>query len=514
MLWGSGAEPDAAKARTGTGEVVAYSLALAAVLSAAGVVAQATAMSNLGFADRIVPAAMSSWYPAGLALAAALASRLTDAPVGRRGLRIVLDSALDLIAVTAVVASAYSLLALSTSRLVGADQYGELAPRLRLAFGAGAFATLLLAGSTLWCLRRPRHDRFAAAPVGDEAESELLGWPVVMPPAACLLAAVVALVTGAGTNLLPSSIGRFGSGSGGVQGFAGPGASFSTRLGSTSIVFNQVPIAFAAFTVVLLVAAAMQARGRRPAANWFSTAAAVVGLVAVAAAAHTVARDLGSTDHFRSFNWSSRVATIGTALASGAVGVATCFVVRRLRVGEAFDSSILRDRGRALRPALRVVAGGLTAAAVAAAGFSAILIFQGSTRLSVADRALQLSAFVLLTVGLAFAAVIVATLSRWASNERAPTDEALGAVAATVAAAALAHAVYVIYFILFGPTDRQFSIKKYTSTAQRAGFVAQAVAVGLIATGTLLFVWRTRANVPFDEPDYVDDGIPIIDLAP
>jgi hypothetical protein len=507
-----------------TGRVVAWCLTIAAILSAVGVAAEAIGFSGFGIRLRIVQAALSSLYPVALALAATVTLSLTDA--GSEDLeqpsrlRSWADGSLALAAAAVVAASAFAMACFLDLDLLGErDLGGSVSWRFRIGALAASLASLLLGMVALFVIGRDRRRFTSAGPVPDspvDSVSHAVESPagrIAGPAVGYLLATVVAMLTTAVATAFASS-GSVGGQSG--FSFGTPGRSVGERIADASQVFSSMPIALAALAVVMLVAVGTRREPRRSITDLIATTAAIVGLVAIVAAGyatwHAVAADpiTAGPESFFSDAW-ARLGTVGAALASGTLGLAACYVQRHLPSTRPVDHVVRRSR---FDP--RVVATCLVIAALVLVASQVNTVVDSDTGLPAGELIVQLTSSLLLTVGLALAAVIVMTSSRRELSEPAePTARdggsiAVNVIAAGVALVTLAFSAYAVVYVLFGTDESRLSFVAHATTSQRVGYVATAVATGLVATAVLHFILGARRPLA-KEPKGGDD-VDVVDL--
>lgn len=499
MLSERGDEQSWGSAWQDTGRVVAWCLAIAALLSAVSVVAELTSFSGVAISDRVVETALLSLFPVGLALAAAVALALTDARDrdarnrwSARG-----RGAVALVAALTVATSAYAIFVMLVGKSIGDAQFvANTGWAQRLGFAGAALASAVVGAAALSVVVGGRRSVESVAEWDGDANG-LLPWRVLGPTIVCLLVAALAMVERAADT---GSVGTIGD-----------------RVATASLRFDDFPIAFVAFAVVVLVAAGRRDEARNGKIDAVVTIAGTIGLLAVVAGAYAVwrvaTRDPSGLSVGGLPGWWGRAGVISHALASGTVGVAALYLARRLRVVEPARVEVNAEIHARLAP-FRVLAAWLAVAALCSAASDVSLVATSRGPLAIGDVIAEFGPFILLTAGLALAAAIVSATTRPDPTERDATNLAVSVIVAVVGFAALATSVYTVVYVLVAHDSGSFSsLIAHSPVSQRRGYVTTALATGFIATAALLLIWRARPSAPADEPD-VDVEVEVDELQP
>jgi hypothetical protein len=463
MLSERGDEQSWGSAWQDTGRVVAWCLAIAALLSAVSVVAELTSFSGVAISDRVVETALLSLFPVGLALAAAVALALTDARDrdarnrwSARG-----RGAVALVAALTVATSAYAIFVMLVGKSIGDAQFvANTGWAQRLGFAGAALASAVVGAAALSVVVGGRRSVESVAEWDGDANG-LLPWRVVGPTIVCLLVAALAMVERAADT---GSIGTIGD-----------------RVATASSRFDDFPIAFVAFAVVVLLAAGRRDEARNGKIDAVVTIAGTIGLLAVVAGAYAVwrvaTRDPSGLSVGGLPGWWGRAGVISHALASGTVGVAALYLARRLRIAEPAALEVGSSDAPARVAPFRALAAWLAVAALcsAASDVSLIAAFRGP--LAIGDVIAEFGPFILLTAGLALAAAIVSATTRPDPTERDATNLAVLVIVAVVGFAALATSLYTVVYVLVGHDSGSFSsLIAHSPVSQRRGYVTITVA--------------------------------------
>jgi hypothetical protein len=513
----------------GAGSVLTWCLTIAAVFSTAAVALEMLGFSQVKVTTRIVQFSLLTQYPAALVVAAAAALSLTDAASGagallRRASRWA-EGALSLCAAAVVAAGVYTIAALLTGDAVGAGDLAGLDWPSRIGYLGLPVADAVLGAVALYVIARSRRVPTRAPGGGDDgtadadaAAAHSSAPRLLEPVVACLLVAMVVLVAAAMTAAFSQgrSIGVGSGFSGG--GFSSSNPSVVNRIRSLTDGFNALPIALVALAVVVLIATRRQRLPRDGFRETSGTVAAAVGFLAVVAGGYGAW--LAATADVVAFGpseWSFRAGAIGTSMAAGALGAAAVYGTAHRTRFEPVESAVTRTRFDA-----SVVGLGLAIAALGSAGFVVTpVLVNKPLSYSIGDLLVVYDRFILTTVGLAVAAVVVMTSSRRESTDPAGRDakrNAVDVIAAVIALATLvATAFVIVYVLVHNESDRgssfsgRVSVVEYANTAQKVGYVAVALAYGLIAAGALRLIWSARRR-PVDGEH--EDEVPVVELVP
>jgi hypothetical protein len=511
-------------ARLDLGVVVAWCLTIAALLSIAALVCQVAVFSGIRITSRIIQFSLLARYQVALVVAAAVALSITSADTAEGArpspVRRLADGALAVGAAAVLAANAYAVATFVSDGNLGKTEFSGVDATSRVGFTAVSVAGAVLGAVALHvigCGGRATTRKSAAdgAATGDSDHGaiELPSRDLLDPVVACIAVATVVLLAEAVTAVFAKPAQSFGL----AGDFSRPDPSVGSRIASAANNFNAMPIAFAALAVVVLVP-----RSRRAPRDGFGEVgggfAAIVGVVAVGAGAYGAWRGLQRSLGGGTLAWWARGSALGTALSSGALGAAAVYANRQRALTAGGEFAPVRTR---FDP--RVVGLGLAIAALGSAGYVVTPLIAGfGPGIASGEVLLLTGPYVLMIVGLAFAAVIVMASSRREPaepTERDTTRNAVDVVAGAIALATLVAAVYVIVYVVghkgskpvaeFGLSP--FSVLDQSDTAQKVGYVALALAYGIIATGALLLVWRLRRPPDDDDPG---DEVPVVELVP
>jgi hypothetical protein len=478
------------------GTVVVAGLTLAALLSAAGTVAELGQFTGISISDRIVQFGVLSILSIGFTLAAALGLRAFDGAEGElpSSLRAVLRAAHSVVAALVGAASCYGIFVVTTGIAIGDSHFGLISWTDRMTYVCIETTSLLLAAAVLYVIvthRRPAPVETARANVTGPRATARPSWSVVAPAAVWVLAAAVILVARVLDALLASA--AVTAGQVGLE-FQVSGASISDRITTASLRFDQYPIVFLAFTVVAVVALGVRRDTRGALSGVLTAIAAGVGGLAILAAVGVIWHELHAGSGGTSiglFGWWGRAATMLTALASGVVGLVVCDLVRRREAARAADEPTWSNVLSALQKPVPVVGVCVALAALSSAAFEAIELVSGAAHLARGELLVQFIGYTMTTAGVALSAVILLAVV----GRRRGRDDGLATfvdvVSGVIACLAIGASLYVIWYVRFARPTGRFSLLAQTATDRR-GIVASAVATAALAVGTLHLIWRMR----------------------
>lgn len=468
------------------GPTVAGALTIAGVLAVGTVVGRVAGLFGASFSARLDYAGFVSFPAMGLLLAAAVALTGSEPPqVGPDTTArwpVWAYNALGLLALAGAAASLWGLFQAFAENDLADGAFSMM----RFAFAATELTPLALAiGVVVIVARTRRRMHPVAADARTDGAHVLFAEGLIGPTVVFLLASeVVSLAVGVDAAFRPNLV------------------SAGDRLGAAAVNISQIPGAFVAFAVVVLIAVGRGARDREVA-----TVAGVCGLVVTVAAAYSVwaavtlpTSSAGPLLSLLENGW-TRFGAVTGALAAGAIAIITASLARRLRTRETVGVSNAPARDVApfhwSRTDARVTA---TFIAAAAAGYATYAVLTALNlrdlglpfHPSFGDLVVAAAGFAPAVGGLALAALLVMVSSRPDVTGRDGLNDALDAVLAILAVAVVAASTFSIWSILLEHHAAGMRLFVAPGTADHLRSAGNSVAAVLIGVAAIHLIVRGR----------------------